>query len=56
MSSDLGLNPSPPGSPFSLAAFEQQLIDVRFAPNSRLYITIAGCPLWANSGLMRRSK
>jgi hypothetical protein len=29
---------------------------VRFTPNSRPYITIAGCPLWANSGLMRRSK
>ena len=32
MSSDPGLNPSPPGSSFSLAAFEHQLIDVRFVP------------------------
>jgi hypothetical protein len=30
MSSDLGLKSLAPGSPFSLAAFEQQLVDVRF--------------------------
>jgi len=34
MNSDPGLNPSPPSSPFSLATFEQQLVDVRFTPNS----------------------
>ena len=31
---DPGLNRSPPGSFFSLAAFEQQLIDVHFTPES----------------------
>jgi hypothetical protein len=50
MSSDLGLNPSPPGSPFSLAAFEQQLIDVRFTPESGHVQCKERCPLCANSG------